>query len=724
MHSRFLLTSFFVSVMAFMNWGCTSSRPVDNCANLNCDDGVECTVDSCSPETGKCVNEADDSLCPGGHKCDSAEGCVALPCESDSECDDGLWCNGTESCVDGSCAAGDAPVCDDGVDCTVDTCDEEKDECTSTADDSLCAENETCDAELGCVGGGTCTRDSDCDDDVDCTMDVCDTDAGTCSNTPDDSLCADGFTCDAELGCVSDQTCSQDSDCDDGLYCNGSETCVDGSCVGGTLVNCDDGVDCTVDSCDEETESCKNTADHSLCDEGQLCDEEQGCVAVPCNNDGDCDDGLFCNGEEKCDNGTCIGGAPVLCDDGVDCTMDSCDNDAGGCVFAADDSFCDDGTYCNGQETCSVTDGCQAGVAVDCDDGVDCTVDSCDEDNDTCTNTADDSLCDDGLFCNGQETCSATDGCQQGVTVDCDDGVDCTVDSCDEDNDACVNTTDDSLCDNGLWCDGEETCSATDGCQPGTPPDCSDGIDCTYDDCDENNGCFSTPVDLMCDDTNACTADTCSPGISPDSTGCVHNTLDDGTSCSDDNLCNGDEVCRGGMCQAGTPLFCSDDNPCTINYCAPAAGCLTELEPEGTSCSDGNACNGDETCDANGACAEGTPPDCDDSNPCTADFCLPAEGCQNVNTIEICDDGDDCTVNDRCVDGQCVGESMEICGDGLDNNCDGTADEGCGGIGTYVAPWGDDTNPGTMDEPLATISAGIQNALVIGVPPDCVCGRQ
>jgi len=50
------------------------------------------------------------------------------------------------------------------------------------------------------------------------------------------------------------------------------------------------------------------------------------------------------------------------------------------------------------------------------------------------------------------------------VTLDCDDDVACTIDSCDTQN-GCEHTTDDSECDNGLFCDGNETCDITNGCE-------------------------------------------------------------------------------------------------------------------------------------------------------------------------------------------------------------------------------------------------------------------
>jgi hypothetical protein len=47
-----------------------------------------------------------------------------------------------------------------------------------------------------------------------------------------------------------------------------------------------------------------------------------------------------------------------------------------------------------------------------CDDGVDCTIDTCVEASQSCTNTPDDALCvDDGLYCNGLELCDLVMGC-------------------------------------------------------------------------------------------------------------------------------------------------------------------------------------------------------------------------------------------------------------------------------------------------------------------------
>jgi hypothetical protein len=98
------------------------------------------------------------------------------------------------------------------------------------------------------------------------------------------------------------------------------------------------------------------------------------------------------------------------------------------CTVNAD---CSDGLYCNGSEVCN-SGTCQAGTAPNCNDSISCTVDSCNESTDSCNHVATNSLCDNGLFCDGSETCSATLGCLAG-TAPCPGGT-----TCDESNDICV----------------------------------------------------------------------------------------------------------------------------------------------------------------------------------------------------------------------------------------------------------------------------------------------
>ncbi len=189
-----------------------------------------------------------------------------------------------------------------------------------------------------------------------------------------------------------------------------------------------------------------------------------------CATDAECDDGAFCNGAESCVAGACQAGSPVNCDDGVGCTDDSCNETTDSCDNAANNTNCNNSLFCDGAETCDALLDCQAGTPPNCDDSVSCTDDSCNETTDSCENAANNTNCDNGLFCDGVETCDALLDCQAGTSPNCDDGVNCTADSCNEDTDLCEYVPDDSPCDNGLFCDGSEICDPILDCQAGSDP--------------------------------------------------------------------------------------------------------------------------------------------------------------------------------------------------------------------------------------------------------------
>lgn len=77
---------------------------------------------------------------------------------------------------------------------------------------------------------------------------------------------------------------------------------------------------------------------------------------------------------------------------------------------------------------------------------------------------------------------------------------------------------------------------------------------------------------FMCVDSNICTSDVCSDGS------CENNPVQDGTTCADADVCDGEETCQGGSCMAGSPLECDDGDACTADSCDPSVGCLnTEI---------------------------------------------------------------------------------------------------------------------------------------------------
>jgi hypothetical protein len=82
-------------------------------------------------------------------------------------------------------------------------------------------------------------------------------------------------------------------------------------------------------------------------------------------------------------------------------------------------------------------------------------------------------------------------------TEQCDDGFDCTMDTCDMEVDRCRFTPDDSQCQNDLHCDGLEICDNKLGCILGEPITCSDGNSCTIDTCNEaEDNCIQEPRDV------------------------------------------------------------------------------------------------------------------------------------------------------------------------------------------------------------------------------------
>lgn len=104
----------------------------------------------------------------------------------------------------------------------------------------------------------------------------------------------------------------------------------------------------------------------------------------------------------------------------------------------------------------------------------------------------------------------------------------------------------------------------------GSSDDCDDGQACTVDQCAVGGVCRNTPLDEMCP-----AGQRCSP-VAGCTTGCTTNE-----DCSDGNFCNGAERCiamaGGGDCFMGDPADCNDGNACTIDSCDPGVnGCVYE----------------------------------------------------------------------------------------------------------------------------------------------------
>ncbi|HZN04111.1 MAG TPA: thrombospondin type 3 repeat-containing protein, partial [Candidatus Polarisedimenticolia bacterium] len=156
-------------------------------------------------------------------------------------------------------------------------------------------------------------------------------------------------------------------------------------------------------------------------------------------------------------------------------------------------------------------------------------------------------------------------------------------------------------------------------------------------------------------------------------------------------------------------VSCDDENPCTDDVFNPFNGGCTHT-PNFNPCDDGNACTTGDTCSFNN-CVGGPPVTCTASDQChVAGVCDPGTGlCSNPEAPNgtACSDGDACTHTDVCQSGVCTGSHEDIC-NCLDDDCDGTVDEDClvkvGGAPIFPIPGG-------------TLSSGFSAYRLVPGPP-------
>lgn len=410
-----------------------------------CSSNDQCDSGACleTPDGKTCAKPCVDS-CPNGYSCKAFGGSDAFfvcypkwttlcsPCEKHADCK-----------VDGS----DARCLDYG------------------ANGKFCGS--TCESDTDCPTGYGCQDDFDkdagttfkqcrlSDEKAECSCNAWATKAGystECSKSNDIGTCkaqrkctVDGLTACAALEPAADLCNGADDDCD------------------GTVDNLPQEVTCAVTAtlADGTVASCSGTP---TCKDGkQLCEGAQTPEAESCDEkDNDCDgntdeDFAWTNPVtaakagigEFCGVGPCVGGKVVcksateaLCDTEKAVKAEGCDGIDNDCNGLTDDGTCDDGDECTA-DTCSATDTkCVNEPSADCDDKNACTADSCDKATGKCVNTAQEGSCDDGNPCTTSDVCKLdgdTAKCEPGAdTKDCDDTNPCTDDSCDAEK-GCVN---------------------------------------------------------------------------------------------------------------------------------------------------------------------------------------------------------------------------------------------------------------------------------------------
>ena len=322
---------------------------------------------------------------------------------------------------------------------------------------------------------------------------------------------------------------------------------------------------------------------------------EQVCWPDPHGEDPTTDEDDDCDGLIN----ECTGDAE--CDDQNGCTMDICLQEECHNPSLDEGTLCSDNNLCTFDETCS-SDGECIGQPKDCTDfNRTCLLGVCDPQTGACAQepAPDGSGCDDGLYCTENDTCQAS--ICTGVPLDCDDGDDCTQDTCNEGEERCEHPLQPNP--------GAEQLSVDDTCTNGVDDDC-DGL---TDGADPN--CSACTADGECEDSNQCTRDVCVSGE------CQNEPLTDGSPCDDGAYCTVEDVCTGAAC-AGRPRDCSGiSDECHMGLCKEGQQqCVADPRPDGTVCDDGAYCTVGDGCQA-GLCQPGSMRDCDDGDRCTVDGC-------------------------------------------------------------------------------------------------------
>ena len=134
-----------------------------------------------------------------------------------------------------------------------------------------------------------------------------------------------------------------------------------------------------------------------------------------------------------------------------------------------------------------------------------------------------------------------------------------------------------------LW--ANMSCAKSGTCFAGTASSCDDGNQCTQDTCTFATGCSHTtwPATTPCNDGKDCTVgETCSAG---GTCGGATNAAS-GTLCSDGNACTSGEACSSGVCTAGSGISCANDATCEAGV-----GCVCNPGYLGSGAQSGGSCN-------------------------------------------------------------------------------------------------------------------------------------
>lgn len=157
----------------------------------------------------------------------------------------------------------EAPDCEDGNGCTVDSFDLEAARCVHRAEPLPCTDFSACTVVDTCVDGVCLGRALSCDDDNPCTDDLCDPATG-CLNEPTRD-CDDGNPCTVDVcgpnGCMH-QDALDGTFCDDFEVCTMADICFGGACIGVSI------------------------PDGTMCDDNEPCSKAERCIEGECLDPG------------------------------------------------------------------------------------------------------------------------------------------------------------------------------------------------------------------------------------------------------------------------------------------------------------------------------------------------------------------------------------------------------------------------------------------------------
>ncbi len=248
-----------------------------------------------------------------------------------------------------------------------------------------------------------------------------------------------------------------------------------------------------------------------------------------------------------------------------------------------------------------------------------------------------DADCDDGMFCNGVETC-VSGACQPGAGP-------CAGGACDESVDLCTSVCGDGTCNFGEDCNGCPTdCPSfslpTAQCGNGLC-EAGDGEDCVNCPADCNGVQSGKPANRFC----------CGFGGS-NPVGCADSACTtSGFSCTESqqgsggSTCCGDAICEspedGASCavDCGPPAFCGDSvcDP-SESSCSCASDCGAPPGNEAGLCGDGvdNDCDLDVDCDDSDCAGDALCQTFDCSTFTTKTSCNSESACRWINKSQVC----------------------------------------------------------------------------------------